>query len=145
MTVTFRGADLTAAIIARLTGAGFTVGDGEAPESAGWQGAQGASAYVPYVDVHPTPGGLVDGTMLDPYVDAAADYQIISVGATRAQAETVGDAVRATLQASPLTVANGRTVAHLRLDMLGGAIRDDSVQPSVFYVSDRWRILTVPS
>jgi hypothetical protein len=145
MTVTFRGADLTAAVIARLTGAGFTVGDGQAPESAGWQGAQGASAYVPYVDVHPTPGGLVDGTMLDPYVDAAADYQIISVGATRAQAETVGDAVRASLQAMPLTVANGRTVAHLRLDMLGGTIRDDTVLPSVFYVSDRWRILTVPS
>jgi hypothetical protein len=145
MTVTFRGADLTAAIIARLTGAGFIVGDGVAPESAGWQGAQGTSQYVPYVDVHPTPGGLVDGTMQNPYVDAAADYQIISVGATRAQAETVGDAVRASLQGSPLTVANGRTVAHLRLDMLGGVIRDDSVQPSVFYVSDRWRILTVPS
>jgi hypothetical protein len=143
--VTFRGADLTAAIIARLTGAGFTVGDGQAPESAGWQGAQGASAYIPYVDVHPSPGGLADGTMLNPYVDVAADYQIISVGATRAQAETVGDAVRASLQGSPLTVGNGRTVAHLRFDMPGGVVRDPDVQPSVFYVSDRWRILTVPS
>jgi len=145
VSVVFRGADLTAAILNVLTSAGFVVGDGEAPDSAGWQGAQGASTYVPYVDVHPTPGGLTDGPIGDPNTDAFADYQIISVGAVRAQAEAVGDAVRAVLLATPLTVANGRTVAHVSLDMLGGTIRDDSVQPSVFYVSDRVRVLTVPS
>jgi len=145
VSVVFRGADLTTAVINVLTSAGFTVGDGEAPDSAGWQGAQGASNYIPHVNVHPTPGGLTDGPIGDPNTDAWADYQIISVGAVRAQAEAVGDAVRAAMLAAPLTVANGRTVAHLRLDMLGGAIRDDSVQPSVYYVYDRWRILSVPS
>jgi hypothetical protein len=145
VSVVYRGADLTTAIINVLTSAGFTVGDGEAPESAGWQGPQGTSNYIPYVDVHPTPGGLTDGPIGDANTDAWSDYQIISVGAVRAQAEAVGDAVRAAMLAAPLTVANGRTVAHTRLDMLGGAIRDDSVQPSVFYVSDRWRILSVPS
>jgi len=145
VSVTFRGADLTTAIINTLTAAGFTVGDGEAPESAGWQGAQGTSTYIPYVDVHPTPGGLTDGPLNDPNTDAWADYQIISVGAVRRQAEVVGDAVRAAMLAAHLTVSGGRAVAYVRLDMLGGAIRDDSVQPSVFYVSDRWRILTVPA
>jgi hypothetical protein len=141
----FRGADLTAAVISRVTTAGFTVGDGEAPDSAGWQGAQGNSPYIPYVDVHPTPGGLTDGPLSDPNTDAWADYQIISVGAVRRQAEAVGDAVRAVMLAGPITVGNGRSVAYVRLDMLGGVIRDDSVLPSVYYVSDRYRILTVPT
>jgi hypothetical protein len=141
----FRGNDLTTAIVNVLTAAGFVVGDGEAPDSAGWQGAQGQSPYIPYVDVHPTPGGLTDGPISDPNTDAWADYQIISVGAVRRQAETVGDAVRAVLAATPPTVAAGRKVAYVRLDMLGGVIRDDSVQPAVFYVSDRYRILTVPA
>lgn len=145
MTTQFEAGGLTDAVIAVLTAASFTVGDGEAPSSGGWQGAQGASAFVPYVNVHPTPGGLTDGTIAQPDVDAGADYILISVGATRSQAEEVGDDVRAVMLAATITLPNSRKVAHMRIEMLGGAVRDDNVQPSVFFVSDRYRLLTVPS
>jgi hypothetical protein len=103
------------------------------------------SAYVPYVNVHPTPGGLTDGTIAETDVDAGADYILISVGATRVQAETVADDVREVMLGTPLTLPNSRKVAHMRIEMLGGAIRDDTVQPPVWIVSDRYRLLTVPS
>jgi len=144
MSTLHRNSDVTAAIIYRLTSAGFVVGDNEAPDAGGWQGSPGASTFVPYVDVHPSPGGPTDGTMATPSSDAFPDYQIISVGATRAQAEHIGDEVREAMFQGPLTVPD-RSVAHLRLDMLGGCVRDDTVQPAVWFVSDRYRLSTVPA
>ena len=144
MSVLHRGADVTDAIIYRLESAGFTVGDAEKPDNVGWQGSPGTSTFIGYVNVHPTPGGTTDGTLTAPTADAQSDYQLISVGATRSQAEHIGDEVREAMFQGPLTV-NGRAVAQLRLDMLGGAIRDDQVQPALFYVSDRYRLLTVPA
>jgi len=141
-----RGGDVTTAIIARLEAAGLVVGDGEAPLSgAGWTGSPGTSTFVPYIDVHPTPGGDVDGTLADSNSDAAPDYHLISVGATRAQAEHIGDEAREAMLSGPLTLPAGRAAIHMRIDMLGGVIRDDTVQSAVFFVSDRWRVLTVPA
>jgi hypothetical protein len=140
-----RGGDITAAIIARLEAASLLVGDGEAPASGGWSGSPGQSTFVGYVDVHPIAGGDVDGTLAAPNSDAAPDYQLISVGATRAQAEFIGDDVREAMLSTALTDPSGRSIALLRIDMLGGCIRDDTVQPAVFMVSDRYRVLTVPA
>jgi hypothetical protein len=140
-----RGGDVTDAIISRLTGASFVVGDGEAPAAGGWSGSVGQSTFVGYVDVHPLPGGDVDGTLAAPNADAAPDYQLISVGATRAQAEFIGDEVREVMIASPLSLPTGRTNVLLRIEMLGGAMRDDTVQPAVWIVSDRYRVLTKPA
>jgi hypothetical protein len=144
------GNDLSTAIVAALTSAGLLVGDGEAPTTGGWQGTPMASPFVPYVDVHPIPGGFSDGTISTPDSDAGALYQLIAVGATRAQAEAIGDDVRAAMVAFTFTPTNGRAVSLVRLEMLGGAMRDDSirgnaVQPSVWIVSDRYRIFTVPA
>ena len=144
MSTLHRNSDVTAAIIYRLTSAGFVVGDNEAPDTGGWQGSPGTSTFVGYVDVHPTPGGPTNGTMATPSSDAFPDYQIISVGATRAQAEHIGDEVREAMLQGPLTVP-GRSVIQLRLDMLGGAVRDDTVQQALFFVSDRYRLTTVPA
>lgn len=144
MTVQFIAADLTAAIITALTNAGYTVGDGEAPAAGGWSGAPITSTYVPYVNVHGVPGGSTDGTIADLDADASADYILISVGATRAQAEAMGDDVRATMVSGDLPLT-GRRVALRRVEMLGGAVRDDTVQPPVWIVSDRFRFLTVPT
>jgi len=144
MSVDHRGGDVTKAILYRLTSAGFLVGDGEKPDGSGWQGPEGASPFFPYVNVHPTPGGATNGTIAAPEADALPDYQLISIGATRAQAEHIGDEVREAMFQGPITVP-GRSVAQLRLDMLGGAIRDDGVQPALWYVSDRYRLLTVPA
>jgi hypothetical protein len=140
-----RGSDVTDAIIARLTLASFVVGDGEAPATGGWSGAPEISTFVPYVDVHPLPGGDVDGTLAAPNADASPDYQLISVGRTRAQAEFVADEVREVMIASPLTLPAGRVAKLNRAEMLGGAIRDDTVQPAVWMVSDRYRFLTTPA
>lgn len=139
-----RGGDVTTAILNMLAAAGFLVGDGEAPDGAGWQGPPGASSFKGYVNVHATPGGTTDGPIAAPRADAAADYQLISIGARRAQAEQIGDDVRRAMLTTPLFVAD-RYVAETRLDMLGGVIRDDGVQPALFYVSDRYRLLVVPS
>ena len=144
MSLLHRNSDVTAAIIYRLTSAGLVVGDNEAPDNGGWQGDPGISTFVPYVDVHPSPGGPIDGTMAAPSADAFPDYQITSVGVSRAQAELVGDEVREAMFQGPLNVP-GRAVIQLRLDMLGGAVRDDTVQPAVFFVSDRYRLTTVPA
>lgn len=138
-----RGGDLTATLITTL--AAFTVGDGEKPATGGWQGAPAASVFVPYVVVHPMPGGTADGTMSAPNTDVAADYQFTCVGATRAQAEEIADDVRAVLLPAALTMAGTRAVIHRRLDFLGGAIRDDTVQPAVWFVPDRYRIFTTPT
>jgi hypothetical protein len=140
-----RGGDVTDAIIARLTAASLTVGDGEAPAAGGWSGSAGQSTFVPYVDVHPLPGGDVDGTLAAPNADAAPDYQLISVGATRAQAEFIGDEVREAMLSTALTDPTGRSIALLTIEMLGGCIRDDTVQPAVWMVSDRYRVLTKPA
>jgi hypothetical protein len=139
-----RSGDVTVAIINTLETAGFTVGDGEKPDGGGWQGPPAASSFVGYVNVHPTPGGTTDGTIAAPRADAQADYSLISIGATPRQAEQIGDDVRRTMLATPLFVTD-RQVAEVRLDMLGGVIRDDQVQPALFYVSDRYRLLVVPS
>lgn len=145
MTTQFEGASLTDAIIAILTAASFVVGDGEAPAAGGWSGAPLTSTYVPYVNVHAVPGGLTDGPISLPDVDAGADYILISVGATRGQAEAVGDDVRALMLTAAVTLLNSRSVVHRRIEMLGGAVRDDTVLPPVWFVSDRYRFLTVPS
>jgi hypothetical protein len=145
-----RGSEVTDAIVAALTTAQLLVGDGEAPVAGGWEGTPGASDFVPYVDVHPIPGGYSDGTVAEPDSDGGALYQLISVGASRTQAENIGDEVREAMTSTALTLASGRQVALVRVEMLGGAMRDDSlrgnaVQPSVWMVSDRYRILTVPA
>lgn len=139
-----RGGDVTNAIINVLEVAGFNVGDGEKPDGAGWQGSPGVSSFKGYVNVHATPGGTTDGTIAAPRADAQVDYSLISIGATPRQAEQIGDEVRRTMLSTPFVVAD-RSVAEVRLDMLGGVIRDDGVQPALFYVSDRFRLLVVPS
>jgi hypothetical protein len=139
-----RSGDLTVAIINVLEVAGFNVGDTEKPDGAGWQGPPGASSFKGYVNVHPTPGGTTDGTIAAPRADALADYQLISIGATPRQAEYIGDEVRRTMLSASFIVPD-RQVAEVRLDMLGGVIRDDGVQPALWYVSDRYRLLVVPS
>jgi hypothetical protein len=143
------GNDLSDAVVELLSGIGLLVGDGEAPAGGGWQGPPAASRFIPYVDVHPIPGGISDGSIAEPNADSGALYQLIAVGANRAQAESIGDDVRQAMTEATFSL-DGRHVTLLRLEMLGGATRDDSlrgnaVQPSVWLVSDRWRIYTTPA
>lgn len=121
----------------------YLIGDGEAPPAGGWSGAKGQSRYYGYAVVHPLIGGSTDGPIDAPDDDAQPTYQINCVGATRAHAEEVGDAVRDVLLAASLTVS-GRVVQRVSVEFLGGSQRDDTVQPAVWFTSDRFRVFTTP-
>lgn len=144
MSLTHKGAELTAAIVTQLDDAGLLAGEGKAPDGYGWQGSPDQSNYVGYVVVYPTPGGPTTGTVATPNSDSAADFQIVSVGASSRQAETVADDVREVLTATLPTLSD-RRVTHVNVAMLGGAVLDDTVLPTVWMVSDRYRYYTTPA
>lgn len=138
-----RGLDLTDAIVEALEADGWIVGRSLRPKTpaTGWQGAAGASAFIPYIVVHPTPGGYFTGSISDPFGDAQADYIIQAFGGDPRQAQLVNDAVFRVLTTTVLVV-DGRQVQLAIPDVDGGVVRDDDVQPPVFYTPTRWRILT---
>jgi hypothetical protein len=119
----------------------WLVGDAEKPAGGGWQGEPGTSVFVPYVVLWPIPGGYIDGSLGRPDSDAESLYQATSVGATRQQAETVGDRVRAALVGAQLTIP-GRGLIRVRCEELGGATPDRSVEPAVFMVPDQFVVCT---
>jgi hypothetical protein len=133
--------DLTAGIVALIAADGWDVGEGIRPDGVGWQGTPGASAFVPYVVVHPTPGGVYDGTISAPFGDAQPDYVISSYAATQSQCQNLADQVYEVLTTSFPTVT-GRVVQLMMPDVDGGVVRDDDAQPPVFYSPTRWRIYT---
>jgi hypothetical protein len=140
-----RGRQLTAAIVQLLEGDGWIVGDGDVPDAGeGWQGVPGASSFVPYVVVHPSTGGVFDGSIGDPYGDARPDYVIHAYGATPAQCQAVNDAVFAALT-STLPQMVGRTVQLASPDVEGGVVRDPDAEPPIWYAPTRWRIYTTPA
>lgn len=142
----FSGRLLTDAIIAALTAAGLTVGDGEKPSAGGWSGPAGQSTFAPYVVVYPLVGGSTSGTIAAPDADATPLYQLTSVGGTRAQAEWAADKARTVmLSTSWWGDADGRKVIQVRVDMLGGARRDDLDQPPLWYSPDRYGVYTTPA
>lgn len=136
--------ELFNAVISALTTAGLLVGDAEKPVGGGWQGTPGQSTFRGYVDVWPIQGGWVDGSLADPNGDVQPDMQLTSVGATRAQAQTIARNARDALLAATFALT-GRTVQLIRFDFPGGVARDDDAQPPVFYVPDRFRIFTTPT
>lgn len=138
------GLALTDAVIYVLRGVGLLVGDGEAPVGHGWQGTAGQSAFVGYVTVYELTGGNLDGSIGRPDDDASIVYQLTSTGASRKQCEWVADKAHTTLLGAPLSIT-GRQVQRVAVDMLGGTIRDDDVQPPVFWSPDRYRIWTTPT
>lgn len=136
-----RGRKVTDAVIAALDAAGLTVGDGQKPDSAGWNAAR--TRFEPYVVVHGLPGGTTDGPLDDADADAEPLYQITAHGASRAQAEWCADEARTVMLAAAFTIS-GRTVAQVSIDMLGGCRRVDDLQPPQWQAVDRYRVLTVP-
>lgn len=143
MSFLHNGRLVTDAIIANLVAASMRVGDGEKPVAGGWTGAPGQSAFAGYVVVHPLPGGITDGSLDEPDADGYPIYQMSTFGATRAQCEAIADAVRDVMLDEPLVLAS-RKVMQVRIDMLGGARRDDAIQPPEWHGVDRYRIVTTP-
>lgn len=135
---------LTDGVISVLTAAGLTIGDAEIPAAGGWAGEPGKSAFTGYAVVHGIPGGVTDGPIDGTDEDATAIYQVSSFGATRANAEAVGDLVRSALLSGTIT-SSGRKVLWVHIDMLGQSYRDDTVQPPLWRVDERYRIATTPA
>lgn len=140
----YKGRDLTAAIVSDLTTAGALVGQGDKPAGGGWQGTPGASVFVAYVVVHPTPGGVFDGSLDEPFDDAQPDYIISSFAATQVACQELADVVFARMLSAVLPLTE-RRVQLVIPDVEGGVVRDDDVQPPVFYSPTRWRIFTTSS
>jgi hypothetical protein len=135
---------LTDAVIHALESAGLKVGDNVAPPGVGWVGVPGASSFTGYVVVYGLTGGVLDGPIGAPDDDASTIVQLTSVGADRRQCMWVADKARGVMLTTPLQII-GRTVSRVAVDMLGGTVRDDDVQPSVTFSPDRYRIWTTPT
>ena len=90
-----------------------------------------------------------DGTLADPMSHRTMEWEIVSVGRTREQAQWSSDIMRAILQSAPLVVP-GRNVWRLDVASLGDIERDDDVDigdttGSVFYATDSIEIPSAPS
>jgi hypothetical protein len=132
----------TSGIVDALRDAGLTVGDAEPP--VGVHGRQRDGSFTRYAVVWPLTGGTTSGTLGNPDEDLSVPYQITCVGESRRQAETMQVEVdRALADAGPRLV-DGRWMT-LRVDLLGGAQRDDTEQPPVFLCPLRLRGHTTPA
>lgn len=144
MTSIVRTGDVTAAMLATLSEVLDRVGDGQTPDSAGWQGAPGGSAFNGYVVLHSIPGGSLDGSIAEPDDDATTLYQVTAVGATREQCEWHADNARQALVGQDLEI-DGRKTVRISVDVLTGARRDETVMPVVWISTDRFRVVTTPA
>ncbi len=138
-----QGRALTAAVQTVLTNAGLLVGAGEAPTGSGWQGDPSASAFKPYVALYPM-GGRLDGSIDYGAEDVDAMFQLTCVGSTQEQAEWCADTARVALLSTNPTV-DGRFIGLVSVDSLGTAVRDDHVQPPVWFIADRFAVMTSPA
>lgn len=127
-----RTRDITNALLTILEGTAATVGDGEMPAGAGWQGSPGASQFVGFIVIRSYTGGMTRtlgrGTITSPDSDALSYYELLGVGATRDQAELLGDLARRHLVGARPTVP-GRSIQSIAVEELGGTERDDTTEP----------------
>lgn len=139
-------APLSAAVIAAMEGAGVPVGDGEVPAGAGWQGTPGQSNYVGYILFQDLSGGRWVGMAHDRFADPRTLHQGQVVGATAAQVRKTADAARVSLAAMRNGVVAGQKVDSILFDFTAeNLLRDDDVQPSVFYCPLRVRLQWTPA
>jgi hypothetical protein len=119
------------AVVDALDGAGVNVGDGKAPEGP-----------LPYAVVYDIAGPPLSGTLEEPNEDGELVYQVTCVGSTAEQARWMCDKVITTLLAG-LTVA-GRRIALVSIDNTPSVLRDDDINPPVFFATPRFRLKTTP-
>lgn len=120
------------------------VGASIKPGPVGAVGRQADGSFIPYGVLYPVIGGVGSGPLDEPEEDFESIFQVTCVGASQTMAEWVSDRVRVALMTVPIVVP-GRTVVRVRTDMSGGIQRDDDVQPPLFYMADRYRIVTTES
>lgn len=147
MTVPDRQLVTTALVAMVAAGTGKSTGDHKAPAT--------LTPGDPYAIVYAIPGGRFwGGGLVAP--DASADlvYQVDSIGATRAQAEWMGDRVRRTILARTSTGAfqvafpavAGWSMADREPDGGPGGVDVAGVPPNeVFTVAERYTLRVTPA
>jgi len=121
----------TDAVITRLQALGVTVGDAQAP-----------TGNPPYVVVYPVTGGDTYGPLGAQNDDAELIYQVTCVGTSRQQAQWLADKAMGLL--SGITVT-GRSLPLVTVETVPGVMRDDDVQPPIFWAAPRFRLFSTPS
>lgn len=136
-------------VLAALDAAGqaaspsWLVGDAVVPDGAGWAGSPSQSSFVGYVMFSDISGGMWDGSMATPQQDPTAVYQAQCTGGNAAQARRIADGVRDAVRGLLHTTMDGRRVDSVLFDFGSeNVLRDDDVDPSVFFVPVRFRITT---
>lgn len=119
------------AIIARVgTDTGKNVGDHVAP----------SDLTYPYAVVYHRDETTGDnGTLADPTVVGLVEWQVTSVGTTADQAMWMAHKTRTALNGWLPTVT-GQAFSPVTLDGSNSVLRDDDVQPPVFYAVDRYTV-----
>lgn len=101
------------------------------PTGAGW------------VVIYPIAGGIVEGSIDDPYTDVTPDLQIASASYNQGHTLDLVDDVRALIQSSwPAAMSDGRRVLFVEPTFASPQFgRDEDVNPPVFWATDRfsWR------
>lgn len=118
------------ALLAAITGAGLTVGDGVAPAA--------LPANQIYAVLYADPGQSLRESLADQRTDFALSFQITCVGPTAEKARWAAQRARMALH-PPLAVA-GRTA--WRVEELGGppVQRDDDVSPPLYFLPVQYRL-----
>jgi len=128
----------TTTVVNHLGGAGFAIGDGEAPES--------PSPDFPYAVVYRLPGST-DGPMNDQDADVELTYQVTSVGVRRDQAEWLQWKLRDRFLNTAFAVV-GRSISEVRILVDGPTERDDDARTgdgqSLFYSIDIFAFWSTP-
>lgn len=94
--------------------------------------------------IYPIAGGIVEGTLDNPYEDATPDVQITcAMAQSPSGVIDMVDDIRALIQESwPATLSDGRRVIFVEPTFASPQFgRDEDVSPPVFWASDRfsWR------
>lgn len=122
------------AVVAALSAAGLTVGEGWGKDNAG------RDLSPPYVTVESTSAPGRTGPVGARFDDARLEFQTMTVATSARGAEQLRDDVGAVMRAG-ITVTGRRT--HVWSDLEVGVVRDPDVH-ELFTGVDRWTLWTTP-
>lgn len=116
------------------------VGDGIKPESSGWlNGDPNSGVFRPY-GVLTCSGAQVRDSQAISYAETVRAWQVTwrlsYYGASRSQCDLVAGKIRAAVTDTLGQVAGGYKVTGARWGSLGAMLRDDTINPALWNVSD---------
>lgn len=133
------GAVTVALLEALRTASEQQIGDGMRPDQVGWlNGEPNSGVFVPYTVL--TVAGAQTRDVPLPYAETIRSWmltvRLTHYGASRAQADFVATKVRGAVGDLMRESLDGFTVSGGRWPGLGAMVRDDSINPALWSVSD---------